>query len=148
MECTPQGAAATGARAAAATAPQNPIFVCTGQHLQAPTAIICFACVTAHSCIQTRNCSVLLAHAAAASIFRAKYQRAGAVIGFTADSGWCDLDALFVCGLWQLTHSNKSLQVRTVEYKRQRCRCCWASFTVFIRHFYGPPHLRRLARGS
>jgi hypothetical protein len=56
----------------------------------------CLACVTAHSRIQTRNCSVLLAHAAAVSIFRAKYQRAGAVIGFTADSGWCDPDALFV----------------------------------------------------
>ena len=92
----PRDAAATGARAAAATAPQNRIFVCTGQHLQAPTANICFARVTAHSRIQTRNCSVLLAHAAAVSIFRAKYQRAGAVIGFTADSGWCDLDALFV----------------------------------------------------
>ena len=95
----PQDVAATGARAAAATAPQNRIFVCTGQHLQAPTANIfspCLACVTAHSRIQTRICSVLLAHAAAVSIFRAKYQRAGAVIGFTADSGWCDLAALFV----------------------------------------------------
>jgi hypothetical protein len=42
--------------------------------------------------------SVLLAHAAAVNIFRVKFQKAtGGVIGFTADSGWCEPACVIVC---------------------------------------------------
>ncbi len=44
VACMHRDVAATGACAAAATAPQNRIFVCTGQHLQAPAAIILSPC--------------------------------------------------------------------------------------------------------
>ena len=165
MECTHRDAAATGARAAAATAPQNRIFVCTGQHLQASNANMsspCLACAAAHSRIQTRNCSVLLAHAAAVSIFRGKYQRAGAVIGFTADSGWCDPDALFVadgsCRIqtnccrsepWSTNASDVAAAERALlfsfaifmdplifgdwpEEVRRRAGCCAATAAIFV----------------
>ena len=120
------------------------------------------ACATAHSRIQTRNCSVLLAHAAAVSIFRAKYQRAGAVIGFTADSGWCDPDSLFVadgsCRIqtnccrsepWSTNASDVAAAERALlfsfaifmdplifgdwpEEVRRRAGCCAATAAVFV----------------
>ena len=137
-------------------------------HRSAPTSFYCghffalSACATAHLRIQTRNCSVLLAHAAAVSIFRAKYQRGGAVIGFTADSGWCDPDALFVadgsCRIqtnrcrsepWSANASDVAAAERALlfsfaifmdplifgdwpEEVRRRAGCCAATAAIFV----------------